>query len=102
MTDSQAGALLGERSRLMIMAALAAASDGLSFSDLLGGSGLTRGNLSVHVRKLEEAGLVAVQKEFRGRKPHTTYRCTEKGRRELCRYLEQIEALLKGLKAAEG
>jgi len=47
------------------------------------------------VQKLEEAGLVAVKKEFVGRKPKTTYSCTEAGRKEVQNYLAQIELLLK-------
>ena len=90
--------LLSERSRLVIMAALAGAPEAVGFNELLKVSGLTKGNLSVHVRKLEEAGLVEVYKTFVERKPATSYRCTDSGRSELRRYLQEVERLLKSVK----
>ena len=51
----------------------------------------TDGNLSVHARKLEEAGYVDCRKSFEGRVPRTEYRITSKGRRELERYLDHME-----------
>jgi len=59
---------------------------------------LTKGNLSTHVLKLEEKGLMSVKKEFVGRKPRTTYSCTPQGRREMEDYLSRIETLLKQTK----
>jgi DNA-binding PadR family transcriptional regulator len=55
----------------------------------------TDGNLSVHARKLEEAGYVTCTKEFEGRTPRTEYRLTRAGRVALERYLEHMEALIK-------
>jgi DNA-binding HxlR family transcriptional regulator len=88
-------ALLADRVRLTIMATLAATSEPQEFTVLLDTLNLTKGNLSTHVQKLEEAGLVAVKKEFVGRKPKTTYSCTEAGRQEVQNYLAKIELLLK-------
>ena len=56
---------------------------------------LTKGNLSTHIRKLEEANLIKVSKEFIGRKPRTTYVCTAKGKKEMQHYLSAVEAMLK-------
>lgn len=88
-------ALLSDRVRLAIMATLAAAPEPLDFNSLLESLQLTKGNLSAHSQKLEEAGLVEVKKEFVGKKPRTTYSCTDKGRSELRAYLAQIESMLR-------
>ena len=56
------------------------------------------GNLSVHARKLEEAGYVAVAKRFEGRMPRTDYRLTAAGRRALDRYLDHMEALIHAMR----
>jgi DNA-binding MarR family transcriptional regulator len=77
------------------MASLAASAEPLDFNGLLTTLGLTKGNLASHVRKLEEAGLLEVTKEFVGRKPRTTYRCTPQGRDQVQTYLANIEAMLK-------
>lgn len=90
--------LLADRVRLVIMAALSAAEKPLDFMTLLENLELTKGNLATHLRKLEEAGLTKVTKQFIGRKPQTTYECTKKGRSELQDYLKRIEAMLKGSK----
>lgn len=87
--------LLVDRIRLTIMANLALAGGPVDFNTLLEELGLTKGNLSTHMRKLEEAELVTVNKEFVGRKPRTTYMCTEKGKKEMLDYLNTIEGVLK-------
>jgi DNA-binding transcriptional ArsR family regulator len=91
-------ALLADRVRLAIMATLAARSEPMDFSELLNTLNLTKGNLSGHSQKLEEAGLIKIKKEFVGRKPRTTYLCTALGRREVRNYLSQVEQLLKQAK----
>ena len=88
-------ALLADRVRLTLMATLAAATEPQEFTTLVDALSLTKGNLSTHMQKLEAAGLVVVKKEFVGRKPRTTYLCTEAGRKEVENYLNQIELLLK-------
>ena len=82
------------RVRLAIVAALAA-RDNLSFAELKSALQLTDGNLSVHARKLEDAGYVSCRKGFDGRVPRTEYRLTPSGRRAFERYLGHIEALLR-------
>jgi DNA-binding transcriptional ArsR family regulator len=92
---SSTHALLADRVRLTIMATLAATTEPIDFSALLDSLNLTKGNLSSHIQKLEEAGLIQVKKEFVGRKPRTTYLCSDLGRREVRNYLSKIERLLK-------
>lgn len=86
--------LIHERIRLGIVSALAA-NDALAFNDLQRLLGATAGNLSVHARKLEEAGYLACEKTFERRIPKTTYRLTPGGRRALARYLDHMEALIR-------
>jgi DNA-binding transcriptional ArsR family regulator len=90
-------ALVHERLRLGILCALAV-SDSLSFNDLKAQLGATAGNLSVHARKLEEAGLLTCRKSFEGRLPHTDFRITARGRKALERYLSHMEALVSAMK----
>ncbi|MGD8727618.1 MAG: transcriptional regulator [Gemmatimonadales bacterium] len=85
--------LIHERIRLGIVSALAA-EDGMSFGDLKQVLKTSDGNLSVHARKLEEAGYIKVSKGFEDRKPRTEYRLTTRGRRALEAYLKQMEAIL--------
>lgn len=86
--------LIHERMRLGIVSALAV-NDSLTFNELKELMRTTDGNLSVHARKLEEAGYVACQKSFEGRMPRTDYSLTPAGRRALERYLEHMEALIR-------
>ena len=85
--------LIHQRTRLAILSALAS-HDRLAFSDLKAITGATDGNLSVHARKLEEAGYVRCNKRFRGRMPLTEYALTAAGRRELERYLDHMESII--------
>ena len=85
--------LIHERLRLGIVSALAV-NDVLSFSDLKRLMHTTDGNLSVHARRLEEAGYVECSKGFEGRVPRTEYRLTTLGRQALERYLDHMEALI--------
>ena len=86
--------LVHERIRLGILSALAA-TDRLSFSDLKRLLATTDGNLSVHARKLEEAGYVACTKSFEDRAPRTEYQLTDLGRRALSTYLDQMERIIE-------
>ena len=85
--------LIHERLRLGIVSALAV-SESLAFTDLRDLLKTSDGNLSVHARKLEDAGYLACEKSFVGRTPHTEYRITPEGRRALQRYLDHMEALI--------
>jgi DNA-binding MarR family transcriptional regulator len=58
-------------------------------------TGLTPGNLSGHISKLEEGGLVKVEKQFVGKKPHTLVQLTEKGRQAIDQHWKRLEALHK-------
>lgn len=90
--------LIHEKLRLGIVSALAAAPT-LTFSELKKLLDTTDGNLSVHARKLEEAGYVECLKSFEGRVPKSEYRLTEEGRRALERYLDHMEALVKAMRS---
>ena len=85
--------IIHERIRLAIVSALAA-SEALSFNELKALLQTTDGNLSVHARKLEDAGYLACVKSFEKRMPKTMYRLTAEGRRAFERYLGHLEALI--------
>lgn len=89
--------VIHERMRLGIVSALAA-NQKLSFSDLKKLLDTTDGNISVHARKLEEAGYITCEKSFKGRMPLTEYSITKEGRAALTRYLDHMEALIKAMK----
>jgi len=86
--------VIHERMRLGIVSALAA-SDHLTFPELRRLLDASDGNLSVHARRLEEAGYVACTKSFEGRVPKTVYRLTAEGRRAFERYLGHLEAVIE-------
>ncbi|MEP6920252.1 MAG: transcriptional regulator [bacterium] len=89
--------LIHERLRLGIVSALAA-NDALTFNDLKTLMNSTDGNLSVHARKLEEAGYVSCTKSFEGRLPKTEYKITAAGRRALESYLNHMESLIQQMR----
>ena len=89
--------VIHERMRLGIISALAANAK-LSFNDLKKLLDTTDGNISVHARKLEEAGYLTCTKSFSGRMPLTEYSITKDGRKALERYLDHMEALIKAMK----
>ena len=86
--------LVHERVRLGIVSALAV-NDPLTFNDLKKILKTTDGNLSVHARKLEEAGYLGCDKYFDGRVPKTEYWLTGTGRRSLQRYLDRMEEIIR-------
>jgi DNA-binding MarR family transcriptional regulator len=77
------------------MAHLSLAKKAVDFNTLLIDLELTRGNLSTHMKKLEDDGLVRIDKRFVDRKTRTTYLCTGKGRKEVQVYLAAVEAVLR-------
>jgi DNA-binding MarR family transcriptional regulator len=89
--------LVHERLRLGILSALSV-NQSLTFNDLKRLLETTDGNLSVHARKLEEAGYISCSKSFEGRVPRTEYRLTAPGRRALDRYLDHMEALIQAMR----
>jgi DNA-binding transcriptional ArsR family regulator len=90
--------IIHERLRLGMVSALSI-HDALSFAELKSILGASDGNLSVHARKLEDAGYVECRKGFDGRMPKTEYRLTQPGRRALERYLAHMEALIHAMKS---
>ena len=86
--------LIHERTRLAIISALAV-NDSLTFNELKQLLSVTDGNLSVHARKLEDAGYIACAKSFANRLPKTEYRLSAAGRRALEKYLDHMEALIR-------
>lgn len=86
--------VIHERTRLAIVSALAV-SDSLTFRELKELLGASDGNLSVHARKLEDAGYISCAKSFSNRLPKTEYRLTASGRRALEKYLDHMEALIR-------
>ncbi len=84
--------LIHEPARLSILTALSSCGE-TDFTFLRRLTGLTRGNLSSHLSRLEEAGLVDVDKSFEGKTPVTTASLNEEGRRTIARYWDHLQAL---------
>ena len=91
--------LIHEKSRLAIVSALAV-NPSVTFNEMKAILKTTDGNVSVHTRKLEEAGYLACKKSFEGRMPKTEYSLTASGRRALEKYLQHMEALIKAARGA--
>ena len=89
--------LIHERTRLALVSALAANAT-MTFNELKAVLQITDGNLSVHARKLEEAGYIECSKGFEGRLPRTEYRLSASGRAALQRYVAHMEALIGAVK----
>ncbi|MFQ5744912.1 MAG: winged helix-turn-helix domain-containing protein [Acidobacteriota bacterium] len=94
----QVDRLIHQRTRLAIVSVLAV-NEFLTFNELKQLLGITDGNLSVHARKLEEAGYIRCKKTFAGRIPRTEYRLAAAGRRALERYLKRMETLIQAVRA---
>ena len=86
--------MIHERIRLGIVSALAV-NDRLTFNELKRLLNTTDGNLSVHARKLEEAGYLGCDKYFDGRVPKTEFWLTATGRKSLQRYLDHMEEIIR-------
>jgi len=85
-----------EPARLLILSMLYVI-DSADFVFLHNQSGLTRGNFSTHISKLEERGFIDVTKKFVGRKPTTIYKITPSGREALETYRKQMKKILAEL-----
>lgn len=96
---SEIDKLIHEPSRLAIMAQLYVVQSA-DFLFLLPQTGLTTGNLSRHMSKLEEAGYVKVEKEFVGKKPHTILQLTKEGREVFRTYLENMKTIIDELSSS--
>jgi DNA-binding transcriptional ArsR family regulator len=86
--------LLHEPGRLAIASALAAAPR-LTFTELREALGMTDGNLSVHLQKLQERGYVVLDKRFVGRRPQTSCALSDAGRKAFSGYLDHLEAIVR-------
>lgn len=91
--------LFHEPHRLAIMSALSQAIEGLTFNDLKRECALTDGNLSRHLKTLDEAEAIRIEKTFVEAKPRTTVFLSDAGRKSFIEYLQALEEVLQ--KAAE-
>ena len=91
--------IIHERSRLLVLTHLASNKDmEVSFNEIKEKMNFTPGNLSVQLKKLDEAGYITISKSFRDNKPHTAVSITLKGIEALNNYLEEMEDLIRGLR----
>ncbi len=90
--------LLHEPARMMITAILYSASEA-DFLYLLNATGLTRGNLSTHLARLEEAGYVEIEKTYKGKLPRTICRLTGAGRTAFDEYRRQLREIVETLES---
>lgn len=86
--------ILESKIRLGLMSVLVV-NDSLSFNELKELLQLTDGNLASHLKALEETGYIEVQKQFLGRKPLTTYKSTESGRKAFADHLQVLENMIR-------
>ena len=89
--------IIHERGRLAIMSMLAASAE-LSFTALRDTLEMTDGNLTTHVRTLQEAGYVSIAKSYRNRRPLTTVSLTAAGRQAFANYVALLERIVKQAK----
>ena len=94
MSAHELDRLIHERMRLGIVSALAG-NETLTFNELKKILKTTDGNISVHARKLEDAGYITCSKSFDGRVPRTEYKLTPQGRKAFERYIDHMEALIR-------
>ena len=72
-----------------------------NFSEIKNALKLTDGNLSTHLQKLEDAGIIKSKKRFLGKRPQTTYEFTEEGKSRFKRYLDELESIINALKTGK-
>jgi len=89
--------VIHERGRLAIMSMLAASPE-LSFTELRDTLEMTDGNLTTHMRTLQEAGYVSIAKSYRNRRPLTTVSLTPEGRRAFANYVALLEQIVRQAK----
>ncbi len=101
---AELNSLIHQPTRLRIMAALVSMSEGerVDFGFLRDLLGLTDGNLSVHLQRLEEAGYIAVEKVFVGRRPKTWVQVTPAGRAAFATHVDVLEEIVRGKEGHEG
>jgi DNA-binding MarR family transcriptional regulator len=93
---SEIDRLVHEPARLMLMAVLYVI-DSADFTFLMNQTGMTWGNLSAHMSKLEEAGYLEVEKSFKGKRPNTMLRLTDQGRAAFQAYRLKMKQVLDSL-----
>ncbi len=93
--------LMHEKARLGILTSLLTQRNGLTFVDLKNLCNLTDGNLSRHLKSLEEEGLVDIQKSFTNNRPQTLCLLTEGGRKRFIAYLQELERVVQDASIAE-
>jgi DNA-binding MarR family transcriptional regulator len=86
--------VIHEKGRMAIMSLLAANRE-LSFTELREALAMTDGNLSVHLRTLQEAGYVGLTKSFQNRKPLTTCSLTAAGRKAFSEYIDLLDQIVR-------
>ena len=89
--------VIHEKGRLTIMSLLAASPE-LSFTEIRDTVGMTDGNLTTHIRTLQEAGYVSVAKSYRKNRPLTTCTLTAQGRKAFAAYINLLEAIVQQTK----
>ena len=89
--------VIHEKGRLAIMSMLAAASE-LSFTEMRDSLGMTDGNITTHIRTLQEAGYVSVTKSFQNNRPLTTCSLTAAGRKAFTNYINLLEEIIQQTK----
>jgi len=89
--------VIHEKVRLALMSLLAASTQ-LSFTEMRDTLNMTDGNLTAHMRTLQEAGYVSVTKEFQGGRPLTTYSLTVQGRKAFATYINLLEQIVQQTK----
>ncbi len=94
ITPDHIDTVIHERVRLSIVSTLSMVQE-MSFNELKNALSLTDGNLSVHSRKLEDAGYIEIEKSFKGRRPHTVMRMTRKGRKAYQDYLSLLKRIVE-------
>ena len=92
--------VIHEKGRLALMSLLAASTQ-LSFTEMRDTLNMTDGNLTAHMRTLQEAGYVSVTKEFQGGRPLTTYSLTVQGRKAFATYINLLEQIVQQTKPAK-
>jgi DNA-binding MarR family transcriptional regulator len=93
-TFSQINKVIHEKGRMAIMSTLAANPE-MSFKELKESLGMTDGNVSVHIRTLQQAGYVIVSKTFVNNRPHTSYRMTDQGLQAFNEYIDLLEEIVR-------
>ena len=99
-TFLQLDRVIHEKGRLAIMSLLAA-SPRLSFTEMRDTLNMTDGNLTAHMRTLQEAGYASVTKAFQGGRPLTTYSLTAEGRKAFATYINLLEQIVRQTKSGK-